>query len=182
MSVEQLQGRKISADRVKFLIARKGELLKTPMKIIHAMLIAMLVAVSLAAQEKPRPRVFVTDSKSWEVSGGFGGNHDAIGGASSGGARPQTAEIVKTFNQRCPSYIITLNKEKADYIIILEHEGGKSFIRRDNKFALFNKEGDAIKSGSTRSLGNSVKDACAAIETDWKSRHEAETKTEAKKN
>ncbi|MEW6208794.1 MAG: hypothetical protein AB1631_10530 [Acidobacteriota bacterium] len=146
------------------------------------MLIAALAAGSLAAQEKPRPRVFVTDSKSWEVSGGFGGSSDGFGGASRGGARPQTAEIVKTFNERCPSFIVTLNKEKADYIIILEHEGGKSFIRRDNKFALFNKDGDAIKSGSTRSLGNSVKDACAAMEADWKSRDATETKTEDKKN
>ncbi len=144
-------------------------------------MIVCLIAGSLMAQEKPRPRVFVTDSKSWETSGGFGGSRDAIGGGSRGGARPQTAEIVKTFNERCPACVITLNKEKADYIIILEHEGGKSIIRKDNKFALFNKDGEAIKSGSTRSLGNSVKDACEAIRMDWNSR-DSEQKSESAKN
>lgn len=158
--------------------AKKGE----EMKLMRIVLIVCLMAGSLMAQEKTKPRVFVTDSKSWEVSGGFGGNRDAIGGGSSGGARPQTAEIVKTFNERCPDCVVTLNKEKADYIIILEHEGGKSFVRRDNKFALFNKDGEAIKSGSTRSLGNSVKEACEAMQTDWRSRDSTESKNEDRKN
>jgi hypothetical protein len=62
---------------------------------------------------------------------------------------------------------VTGKKEKADYVAILEHEGGKDPISKDNKFALFNKEGDVIKSGSTRSLGNAVKEACRAIMKDW---------------
>jgi hypothetical protein len=37
------------------------------------------------------------------------------------------------------------------------------------KFAIFNGDGDAIRSGSTRSLGNSVKDACEAMLKDWQS-------------
>jgi hypothetical protein len=32
---------------------------------------------------------------------------------------------------------------------------------------VFNKDGDAIVSNSTRSLGNAVKDACVAITADW---------------
>jgi len=36
--------------------------------------------------------------------------------------------------------------------------------------AVFNGDGDAIVSHSTRSLGNSVKDACEAIAKDWPSR------------
>jgi len=60
-----------------------------------------------------------------------------------------------------------MKQEKADFIVILEHEGGKGWARKDNKFAVFNKDGDAIVSGSTRSLGNSVKDACVALMKDW---------------
>jgi hypothetical protein len=81
-------------------------------------------------------------------------------------ARPQTAEIIKTFNQRCPEYTITKNKERANSAVILDHEGGKGALRRWNKVAVFNRDGDAIFSDSTRELGNSVKDACAAITKD----------------
>ena len=51
-------------------------------------------------------RVFVTDSQSWEVHGGWGAANGS-GGSESGGARPQTAEIIKTFSERCPSIIVT---------------------------------------------------------------------------
>jgi len=118
-----------------------------------------------AAAEKPR--VFITDSKSWEMSGGVGGTQDGFGGASKGGARPQTAEIIKTFSERCPAVIVNNKQEKADYVVLLDHEGGKELISRDNKVVVFNKDGDSIVSRSTRILGNAVKDACAAIAEDW---------------
>ena len=113
------------------------------------------------------PRVFVTDSKSWEISGGTGGTADGFGGAAKGGARPQTAEIIKTFNERCPLVTVNSRQEKADYVILLDHEGGKELVSRDNKVVVFNHEGDAILSRSTRTLGNAVKDACGAITQDW---------------
>src|SRR5712692_4017397 len=91
------------------------------------------------------------------ASGGTGAGHQ------SGGARPQTAEIVKTFGERCPEITVTNNKDKANYAVILDHEGGKGALARRNKVAVFNRDGDAIFSDSTRELGNSVKDACAAI-------------------
>lgn len=131
---------------------------------------------SMAQQNASAPsaggkiRVFISDSKSWEVQGGVGGSEDAFGGASSGGARPQTAEIVKTFGQRCPEVTVTIKQEKADYVVLLDHEGGKGATKRDNKIAVFNRDGDSIFSASTRSLGNAVKDACAAILQDSRSR------------
>jgi hypothetical protein len=111
-------------------------------------------------------RVFITDSKSWEISGGFAGSENGFGGGSRGGARPQTVEIMKTFQERCPAVTITIKQERADFVVLLDHEGGKGSLRRDNKVAVFNKAGDMIFSKSTRSLGNSVKDACQAIEKD----------------
>jgi len=128
------------------------------------MLSCVLVALAaLAAGEMQKTRVFVGDSDSWEVSGGIGGTSNGVGGAASGGARPQTVEVMKTFAKRCPDVTITLNKEKANYVVLLQHEGGKDPISRDNKFAVFNAGGDMIAAGSTRSLGNAVKDACNAI-------------------
>ena len=129
--------------------------------------ISMFLAVSICSLAADKPRVFVTDSKSWEVSGGVGGTQDAFGGASKGGERPQTAEIIKTFGERCPQVIVNNKQEKADYIILLDHEGGKDLISRDNKIVIFNKDGDSIMSHSTRSLGNAVKDACTVISSDW---------------
>jgi DUF438 domain-containing protein len=41
-------------------------------------------------------------------------------------------------------------------------------VSHDNKVVVFNKDGDAIMSRSTRLLGNAVKDACGAIATDWR--------------
>src|SRR5882724_6868965 len=120
---------------------------------------------SLFAQEKAR--VFVTDSKSWEISGHSGGSGSGFGGETHGGARPQTAEIIKTFGEKCGNVTVTMKQEKANYVVVLEHEGGKSWIRKDNKVAVFNQDGDSIVSHSTMSLGGSVDDACKAINKDW---------------
>jgi len=118
-----------------------------------------------AAAEKPR--VYITDSKSWELGGAVGGTADGFGGAARGGDRPQTGEIIKTFGERCPAVVVNNKQEKADYVILLDHEGGKDPISRDNKVVVFNKDGDSIMGHSTRSLGNAVKDACGAIAEDW---------------
>ena len=86
-----------------------------------------------------------------------------MAGRTSGGVRPQTAEIIKTFRERCPDLEATMEKEKADYFIILDHEGGKGIIRNDNKVVVFDSTGTGVYSGSTRSLGNAVKHACNEI-------------------
>jgi hypothetical protein len=138
------------------------------MKII---LVAGFVVSSLVGSlAADKPRVFVSDSKSWEVSGGGGGTSDGFGTAAGGGARPQTAEIIKTFSERCPTVTVNNKQEKADYVVLLDHEGGKSPFLRDNKVVVFNKDGDSIMTGSMRSLGNAVKDACAVIAKDWNTR------------
>lgn len=131
--------------------------------LVSCFLLAALGA-SLAAE---RPRVYVTDSKSWEMKAGVGGTSGSFGGGGGGGDRPQTAEIIKTFNDRCPNVIINNNREKADYVVLLDHEGGKDAISRDNKVVVFNRDGDAIMSKSTRILGNAVKDACEVITRSW---------------
>ena len=74
-----------------------------------------------------------------------------MGGKTSVGASPQTAEIIKTFRGRCPDIEATMEKEKADYFIILDHEGGKGIIRNDNKVVVFDSTGTGVYSGSTRS-------------------------------
>ena len=123
-------------------------------------------ATAKAADEQAR--VFITDSTSWEVGGKAGGSGGTFAAESHGGARPQTAEIIKTFGQRCPNVVINNKQDKADYVVVLDHEGGKGLLRHKNKVAVFNSaSGDSIVSHSTLSLGGSVQDACEAITKDW---------------
>ena len=131
--------------------------------------VLVVIVLCAYAQSADKPRVYVSESNSWEMGGG---SSSPFGGETHGGARPQTAEIVKTFNQRCPDVVINNKQDRADYVVVIDHEGGKTFILRDNKVAVFNRDGDAVMSNSTRSLGNAVKDACTAILRDWPSARE----------
>ena len=115
-----------------------------------------------------KPRVFITDSESWEVEGSAGGANGVFAAHSAGGARPQTAEIIKTFGQRCPDVTVNNRQASADYIVVLDHEGGKGYLRHRNKVAVFERlSGDAVVSHSTLSLGGSVQEACEGIVKHW---------------
>ena len=121
-----------------------------------------------ASPDSERARVFITDSQSWEIAGYSGGTASGGGSTTHGGARPQTAEIIKTFGERCPQVVANNIQQKTDYIVLLDHEGGKGALRHKNKVAVFARvSGDSIVSKSTLSLGGSVKDACEAITKDW---------------
>jgi hypothetical protein len=138
-------------------------------KVVAAMLETVPAAIATTAPEPSdgEVRVFVTDSQSWESGGSGGGGENkngwGAGSSFSGGARPQTAEIIKTLNQRCPEMTVTNNLGKANFVIVLDHEGGKGLLAHRNKIAVFNQDGDNNFSNSTRELGNSVKDACDAM-------------------
>jgi hypothetical protein len=151
-----------------------------PAVVISAACLQLSGAEPRAEQESApyrAARVFVTDSQSWEVSAAGGGSVDGFGATGSGGARPQTAEIIKTFGERCNQVVINNKKEAADYIVVLDHEGGKSIVSRKNKVAVFDRRsGDLVVSHSTRSLGNSVQDACESINTHWQA-HGAEMRS-----
>jgi hypothetical protein len=67
----------------------------------------------------------------------------------------------------------------SDYVVELDHEGGKAVLRHKDKIAVFvQTSGDSIFSESTLSLGGSVKDACLAITSHWAG-HESEIKSAA---
>ena len=120
--------------------------------------------------DSEKPRVFITDSQSWEYVSNAGGGGGAFAAHGAGGARPQTAEIVKTFGERCPQVITNNKMEKSDYVVVLDHEGGKGLLRHKNKVAVFNRvSGDSVVSKSTLSLGGSVQEACEALTRDWSS-------------
>src|SRR2546428_656082 len=81
------------------------------MKSLLAVSIVLGSTICGLAAEKPR-RSF-TDSKPSQISGGVGRTQDCFGGASKGGARPHTAQTIKTLGQRCPAAILNKQQEKA---------------------------------------------------------------------
>ena len=146
------------------------------MKVSGLAVLCIAICVATLAQNQPtsqspitdKPRIFVTDSQSWEMSGSGGGANGAWGAQTHGGARPQTAEIIKTFGERCPQVMVNNKQDIADYIVLLDHEGGKGLLRHKDKVAVFQKvSGDAVVSHSTLSLGGSVQNACEGIARDW---------------
>jgi hypothetical protein len=123
---------------------------------------------SNVVSDQDKPRIYVTDSNSWSTQSSAGGSHGSFGASSSGGARPQTAEIIKTFGQRCPQVIVNNRADISNYIVELDHEGGKGVFAHKDKIAVFvQKSGDSIFSKSTLSVGGSVQDACAALLAHW---------------
>ena len=95
-----------------------------------------------------RVRVFGTDSQSSETRGSSAAGGNSNGWASSsfsGGARPQTAGIIKTFSQRCPELTVTNNLGKADlaasatsilyFPYSLRRSGSVSLVLADGDFA-----------------------------------------------
>jgi hypothetical protein len=139
-------------------------------------LLSQQVSSAPSANSPDKPRIYVTDSNSWSVQGSAGGANGAFAAQSSGGARPQTAEIIKTFGQRCPQVTVNNRVDASNYVVELDHEGGKGLLSHKDKIAVFvQKTGDSIFSKSTMSLGGSVQDACEAITSHW-SGHSAELK------
>src|SRR5258708_26362164 len=75
-----------------------------------------------------KARVFVTDSQSWEGSSGGGGTSGGFGTPGGGGARPQTAEILKTFSDGRPDGTVNNMRQKHTHIPVPAPE------RRENVF------------------------------------------------
>jgi hypothetical protein len=76
-----------------------------------------------------------------------------------------SSDLIKELNAKCVAVVLTDSEEKADYRL----EAGRAWCctprgeSRGYKFALFNKDGDAISSTKTHTLANAVKDTCGAI-------------------
>ncbi len=142
---------------------------------------ASQITSATPSSDSEHARVFITDSQSWEVHSSGGGNWAGFGSESHGGARPQTAEIIKTFAQRCPDVITNNIQQKADYVVVLDHEGGKQWGMHRNKVAVFTRvSGDSIVSKSTLSLGGSVQEACEGVEKNWAKNSASIREAEAK--
>ena len=125
-------------------------------------LVAMFFTGVISAQE--RTRIFITDSQAWSAVFSFGVVTGT--GILAAGSSPQTVEVIDDFAKHCPAVTVTSNKDNADYIVLFDRDGAgkaKTNLARADKIAVFSKNGDLVFSGKTRSVANSVKDACVAL-------------------
>jgi hypothetical protein len=137
--------------------------------------VVMLWGATASAQEKPRLYVegtgttdvrtnasaSATGGSGWAVANGR--SHSAIS------AHDETVELMKTFQQRCPGVVLTVNGDAAEYAIRGNHESNqKGLLRKRDQIAVIRYTGDVVYAANTRSVGSAVQEACAAVMADWK--------------
>lgn len=112
-----------------------------------------------------RPVIYVMPNAL--ASAGSNDNSQVVVDSSHNGKEPQVAKIYQELQHRteCQPFAENMIKEKADYFLLLQHGGGKG-----NRWAVSSKNGEVVASGESLKLGNSVKDACLAMEKDWQLR------------
>lgn len=71
-----------------------------------------------------------------------------------------SGEILKSMEKKCVNVTLTINAEKADFLL---EAIATPRSRKNYELALFNKEGDVLFHSSTVTLGAAVKDICQAI-------------------
>jgi hypothetical protein len=97
---------------------------------------------------EPTLRIWVSEKETGSVHGAF-----------------SSVDLLKEMSAKCVAVVLTDDRDKADYRL----EAGRAWCctphgeSRGYKFALFNKDGDAVFSTQTRELKNAVKDMCVAI-------------------
>jgi hypothetical protein len=81
----------------------------------------------------------------------------------------QQMELAKTFLERCPDVQPTVNRDRADYIVLLNWTqatriflGGK-LIHKPDQIMLTTREGDVLYSNVARSVGGDVDAVCRII-------------------
>jgi hypothetical protein len=80
--------------------------------------------------------------------------------------RDQSMEMARDFKDVCPIVQITINEQKADFTVGLNHiEMG--LLYRDNQVEVYNKDGDLISGKEGGSIMGGVKGACALIVSSW---------------
>jgi hypothetical protein len=131
--------------------------------------LAVIAGDQMQFTSSKRPVVWVQPSDSWKVSSSVGGDRNVIIGTGHGGKEPQTAKIYQLLQHRtdCSGVAPNMIQEKADYVMLVEHGGGKG-----NRWAVSNKNGEVIGSGESFMLANSVSDACRVVIHHWGSRAE----------
>jgi hypothetical protein len=111
--------------------------------------IPLLFSLGVIASAQDRPHVLITDSRSWETAGQA---------EFSGRARPRTVKTTETFQESCREVIVTSDKSKADFVVLLDREDANVVI-----VEVLDKSGKAFHSSSAKSIPDAETQACRVI-------------------
>ncbi len=125
---------------------------------------------SSGEQKGPRkPRVYVSDSASWEASGGFSNSSSVAKGALYGGYNPDMVDIYQDFTSDCSAITVTQEKAKADFAVLFDKGSSKKGwtglggLVKVNKVTVLGRNGETVLSQSAHSSDAAVKMACEAV-------------------
>jgi hypothetical protein len=114
---------------------------------LAAFTVAFLLFVGPCRPQVQKLRIFIT------------GTDQASGNRSNVSA----AEIGKSLDKHCPELIITIEQQKADYLMEAINTGAGAG-RKPYKFTVFQPNGDRLFSTETSRLDSAVKDVCGYIQ------------------
>lgn len=72
------------------------------------------------------------------------------------------AETSVSLRKACPAITITLDRDKADFIIVRDHNGA-GMGRNPHKVTVFNSAHDLVYAGATKTVAGAAKSACEVI-------------------
>jgi hypothetical protein len=125
---------------------------------------------SPAQQKGPRkPRVYVSDTASWNASGGFSRASSVAPGALYGGYNPELTDIYQDFTSDCSAITVTQKKPDADFVVLFDKGTPKKGFTglhglvKVNKVTVLSKSGETLLSNTARSEDVAVSMACNAV-------------------
>jgi len=128
------------------------------------------VAASTPAADLSKPRVYVSDTKSWAATGGFNPASVSSSGRLYAGYDPELVDIYQAFTADCPDVVVTQEVSQADFAVLFDHaisdrgSLGFSGTIKPNKMTVVSRTGETLFSkGTYNSSGAAVKKACTAI-------------------
>lgn len=136
----------------------------------HGWVLALyLCAASTLLAADKKPVVFVADRDSAQITSS--GNTTEVTGGGSGNS--MTAATIKDLNRTCPQADVTLNRQSADYVLLVGDTHGFPG-EKDKQAVVATADGKVVFSSSARLLDSAVKDACGALVKDWSKRSSAQ--------
>jgi hypothetical protein len=141
------------------------------MKRILILMVTIMMAAPVVAQDKPR--VFITGrgSQNMTASGNSSGNRWFRTGSvrATMDEHDESMEVAKDLQRGCSGVTITLNQSFADYTVMLARESkqNRGLLRTNSQVQVVNRNGDVLDTHATRTVNNAAKDACGLILADW---------------
>ncbi len=127
-------------------------------------------AEQTAQQNGPRkPRVYVSDTASWNASGGFSRASSVAPGALYGAYDPEMADVYRDFTSDCSAIDVTQKKADADFVVLFDKDTPKKGFTgfhglvKVNKVTVLSRRGGTLLSEAARSEDVAVSMACNAV-------------------